>query len=185
MKMKWSHHLPNLLTTTNMVMGVVAIFLLLETSEARRMACALVLVGALADACDGSIARLLGAESVLGKQLDSFADSTTFGLAPAAILYSFPALKGQLTLLPLLVLYAMAGFFRLARYNLGDFSNHFQGLPITAAGFIVAVFALLLDLYYGHLTPAQVRLLTAVLLVGLSLAMVSRVKISRPKLVRK
>lgn len=178
---KWSQYLPNALTITNMLMGMLAIFLLLGTTATRKSTCGFVLVGALADACDGSLARFLGAESALGKQLDSLADSITFGLAPAAILYSFPTLRQDLWMLPIMVIYAMAGCFRLARFNLGDFSDHFLGLPITAAGCMVVIYALLLDnlQVQANFAPGVVKVVTAILLLGLSLAMVSRVKIKR------
>ncbi|NLY53129.1 MAG: CDP-diacylglycerol--serine O-phosphatidyltransferase [Firmicutes bacterium] len=181
---KWGHHLPNLLTMINAVMGILAIFLLVGGVAPVRTACALVFVGALADALDGKIARFWNVESALGKQLDSFADSITFGLVPAAILYAFPPLRQHQLLLPLLISYATAGFFRLARFNLGDFSDYFLGLPITAAGCIVSLYAIIIDAYAPIASSSHLLATTAILLAVLSGLMVSRIKIKRPQIVR-
>lgn len=181
---KWCFYLPNLLTTVNITMGVLAILLLIgpDAAQRRGIACVFILVGALADTLDGKAARFFGAESAMGKQLDSFADSITFGLAPAATVSSFPAVRQAPWLLVVLTLYTMAGFFRLARFNLGDFSHYFLGLPITVAGSIVALFALILDRYDGVIKPALSTMLIVALLLLLSLLMVSQIRINRPKL---
>ena len=46
-----------------------------------------VLFAAIFDACDGRIARMTGATSRFGCELDSLADVVSFGAAPAFILY--------------------------------------------------------------------------------------------------
>ncbi len=47
----------------------------------------LILAAALADVFDGQVARWLGADSNLGKQLDSLADVVSFGVVPGTILF--------------------------------------------------------------------------------------------------
>ena len=49
----------------------------------------LILIGMMLDSMDGRLARMLNADSNLGKELDSLADIVTFGVAPVffSILY--------------------------------------------------------------------------------------------------
>ncbi|HHX71062.1 MAG: CDP-alcohol phosphatidyltransferase family protein [Miniphocaeibacter sp.] len=177
---KWKEQLPNTLTTINLTMGILAIFLLIGdfTVNTRRISCLLIFVGMVADALDGKVARALGVDSEMGKQLDSFADSITFGLAPMIILYSFKELQTHNVLFLAIIIYPLAGVYRLARYNLGDFSDFFLGLPITAAGSIVALYCLLLsfsiNIFGNELAP-----FTALIIFILSGLMVSTVSVPR------
>lgn len=77
-------NIPNLFTASNMLCGVLAIFLAL----AGRIDIApyLIFLGAVLDFFDGFLARLLKQQGELGKQLDSLADMITFGLAPGVIM---------------------------------------------------------------------------------------------------
>lgn len=175
--------IPNMLTTINLLMGVLAILLMVGGGfpNAQKTACAMIFIGAIADALDGKAARLLNAQSDFGKQLDSFADSITFGLAPVAVLYSFKPLQKSLLVLVAMAVYTMAGVFRLARFNLGDFSDYFLGLPITAAGALTAMYGLLLSFtidFYG----AELSSFTAFLLFTLSGFMISTLRVPRPRL---
>ena len=49
----------------------------------------MVFVAAVFDFFDGFAARLLNAQSDLGKELDSLADMVTFGVLPGVIVYQF------------------------------------------------------------------------------------------------
>ena len=64
---------PNAVTAANISLGF---FSLLLTAEGRHEQAVYVLVGAIVlDLCDGRIARLLGATSRFGQQMDSFSDA--------------------------------------------------------------------------------------------------------------
>ena len=132
-------NIPNLLTLANMLLGLIVLYLSIGNAGHAVLSCILILIAAVVDAFDGTIARLLGAESDFGKQLDSFADLTTFGLAPFAVLLTLEPIRATPTLLPVLALHPLAGAFRLARFNLGNYTDYFVGLPITAAGSIKPV----------------------------------------------
>jgi CDP-diacylglycerol--serine O-phosphatidyltransferase len=113
----------------------------------------LILASALFDFLDGFTAKLLGAVSGFGKQLDSLADMISFGMAPAAILYRLMeyALKNELPFTGLsgaglaeriflyspmlLVLFAA---IRLAAFNIQDESPGFRGLATPAAAIFFA-----------------------------------------------
>ena len=172
--------LPNIMTTINILMGISAILLTIGefNFKTQKLACIFILIGVFADALDGKLARLLNAESEFGKQLDSFADSITFGIAPMAVLFSYPQLQGNLVLLISLIIYPLAGIFRLARFNLGDFRNYFLGLPITAAGAIVALYNFLL-FYRIYVFGDELPPFTAFLLFSLSALMISSIEVPK------
>ena len=117
-------------------------------------------LAALVDFFDGLVARLCKVTSELGKQLDSLADVVSFGVAPGMIIYQFLRLgfaqqqNGLETsiywLMPAFIL-PCAGAYRLARFNLDTMQAFgFKGVPIPAAGLLVASFPLL---YWYSNTP--------------------------------
>lgn len=176
-----ARQLPNMITLLNMLLGITVLFIhICHQGESYRLtACALILIAALLDTADGKLARWLNAESALGKQLDSFADFVSFGIAPAAILLTYPAIRNQgWGMYACLILYAMAGAFRLARFNIGDYKDYFVGLPITAAGFLLMLLNLLLH-YSMALQYAIAAPLVAALVCLLTALMVCNLKIKR------
>jgi CDP-diacylglycerol--serine O-phosphatidyltransferase len=165
-------YIPNLLTFLNISLGLVAILLVIQSGHPHKTLIipALIFAGGIVDFLDGFLARRLGAISAMGKQLDSFADIITFGIAPILLInyisYSHPAILVVSSLA-----YILAAAYRLARFNLHDFSNHFQGLPITAAGLILALYAAV----YPLITP----IFTPILILILAALMISKKKIKR------
>lgn len=73
-------HIPNLLTASNLICGILAII----SSLMGRIDLApfFIFGGAFFDFFDGFIARKMNKMGELGKQLDSLADMVTFGVAP-------------------------------------------------------------------------------------------------------
>ncbi len=117
------------------------------------MASVFIGIASVIDFLDGFVARLLGATSEMGKQLDSLADVVSFGVAPGMIMYQFLRLAyaqqedGLNTniawLLPAFIL-PCAGAYRLARFNIDKSTSYgFKGVPIPAAGLCVASFPLI------------------------------------------
>jgi archaetidylserine synthase len=132
----------------------------------------LILAAVIADVADGAVARYSGC-GVLGANLDSLADVISFGVAPALVAFIFLNDLGAFA-------WASVGFFlvcgilRLARFNITGKKYGFEGIPITSAGFIVALFLLV----RGSVPYAEYVFI--LLLVIVSLLMVSSV--SYPKL---
>lgn len=100
-----------------------------------------IVLGATFDFFDGMVARLLKVSSPLGVQMDSLADDVTFGLAPAAIVFSFmrtlplPAfLLSVGDYLPYYAfLIAVFSAIRLAKFNIDTRQKStFIGLPTPA-----------------------------------------------------
>lgn len=161
--------IPSLLTIGNLFIGMAAV---LVASHGRlNEAALLVVLGMLLDGLDGRAARWLNAESEFGKQLDSLADMVTFGVAPSFIMYA--VVLNQLGYLgdALALWFPICGALRLARFNLQKKSHpYFIGLPITAAGGVLATMALAAPV----LQPSDVILPCGMFL--LSLLMISSVR---------
>jgi CDP-diacylglycerol--serine O-phosphatidyltransferase len=128
----------NLLTCCNFSSGIAAIFLPNGTSPARRST--FILLGALCDSLDGSLARDSGYPTTLGAWADGVSDAVTCGIAPAVVLASNrPAPRTALSsVAPAAYLAAIA--WRIGRYGIGPRTSHvFRGLPVTGAGVLFAL----------------------------------------------
>ena len=123
-------------------------------------------IAAVIDFFDGLVARLINVDSDMGKQLDSLADLVSFGVAPAMIVYQFLRLSyaqqengldvSALWLLPAFII-PCAGAYRLGRFNLDKEQSYgFKGVPIPAAGLLIASFPLI---YWYSNTSFAVSLL--------------------------
>ena len=153
--------IPNIFTLLNLFFGCIAIVFALQNTieitadgqfvrltEELYYASLFIGIAAVIDFLDGFVARALNASSEMGKQLDSLADVVSFGAAPSIILYQFLRMSfirenegvetSMLWLMPAFV-FACAGAYRLARFNLDtEQSFGFKGVPIPAAGLVVA-----------------------------------------------
>lgn len=91
-------------------------------------------IAAVMDFCDGMAARLLGAYSDLGKELDSLCDAVSFGVAPAMLVFNLLVCSGAPEWLPYFtLLIPIAGVLRLAKFNIDTRqTSSFIGLPIPA-----------------------------------------------------
>ena len=89
----------------------------------------------------------------MGKQLDSLADVVSFGVAPGLIVYQFLRLSYAQEIngldvntlwLSVAFIIPCAGAYRLARFNIDSSqSTGFKGVPIPAAGLLIAAFPLI------------------------------------------
>lgn len=77
-------NIPNLFTAANMLCGFISIILALFGRI--DLAPLFILAALFFDFLDGFIARKMGIQGELGKQLDSLADMVTFGIAPGIIM---------------------------------------------------------------------------------------------------
>jgi len=166
--------LPNIFTLGNAFFGFCSIIF---TAKSEYLSAAyFILLGALMDALDGRIARLVGAASPMGLQLDSLADSVSFCLAPALLIYFWQLKTLGFFGLLLSCIFFLAGILRLARFNLmaQEQSIFFLGLPTTIAGCFLAIFYLNTGFIYDN--NFILLLITFILVFLLSILMVSRVK---------
>jgi CDP-diacylglycerol--serine O-phosphatidyltransferase len=154
-------HIPNLITSLNLISGFVAIIYALNGNIVT--ASWLILAAMVFDFCDGLSARMLKAYSNIGKELDSLADIVSFGVAPAIIVYQLiirsmmlnaPMLFNTETwnvskiILLLPVIMPICGALRLAKFNVDDTqTTSFKGLPIPANA--LAVISIVIAWHYA------------------------------------
>ncbi|HSF46383.1 MAG TPA: CDP-alcohol phosphatidyltransferase family protein [Chitinophagaceae bacterium] len=163
-------NIPNFFTLLNLVFGSIAIIFILQPGESIvnfngeewkvylpekiQWGAFFIFMAAVVDFLDGFVARLMKADSEMGKQLDSLADVVSFGVAPGMIMYqllrlTFAYEPGGLetpfyNLIPALLLPAAAAW-RLARFNLDPGQKFgFKGLPAPAAGLFIASIPLIM-----------------------------------------
>ncbi len=154
--------IPNFFTLANLFIGCMAIVYLyydhlyiyvggkVAAVDMPRvaMACYLVFAAAALDFVDGFLARVLRAQSEMGKQLDSLADLVTFGLVPGLMLFqltaqayyvSYDAFSVPIALFATGFAVTLGAAWRLARFNIDDTPRSgFSGLPTPAMAMFVA-----------------------------------------------
>lgn len=132
--------LPNGFTLGNLFFGIFAI-----VAAARgqfNQAGLYIVLGGIADALDGRVARATGSGSRFGSELDSLVDAISFGLAPAMIMF-FAVLNKNGWDWILVFLFVACAVLRLARFNIeqaGREKRYFHGLPSPAAGMTLATY---------------------------------------------
>ena len=179
------NNIPNAITCLNLLSGSLACICASHGSEYingdpasiayYQLAFIMIAAAAVFDFFDGFVARLLGAVSSIGKELDSLSDCVSFGLAPAMIVYFMAReLYPSSWVAYCALLVAVFGAVRLARFNTDDSqATSFVGLPIPAN----AIFWIGFCDYFYTLEPTaagEYIILAAVAL--LSYAMVSRLR---------
>lgn len=133
--------LPNAFTTANLFAGFYAV---VQAMNGRfDIAAIAIFLAMVFDGMDGRVARLTNTQSAFGEQYDSLADMTSFGMAPALVVYVW-ALQGlgRWGWLAAFV-YVVGAALRLARFNtnIGVVDKRFfQGLPSPAAAALIAGF---------------------------------------------
>ncbi|OLS39976.1 CDP-diacylglycerol--serine O-phosphatidyltransferase [Bacillus sp. MRMR6] len=132
--------IPNLFTIGNLLSGVFSITF--NMNGYYRAAALCIFLSTAFDFFDGKIARKLKVNSELGVELDSLADIVSLGVAPALLFYSLHAPSPFTTLA--FMLFPTMGALRLAKFNVKPTVGHFIGLPITAAGLMVATMGIFL-----------------------------------------
>ncbi|MBD5316454.1 MAG: CDP-diacylglycerol--serine O-phosphatidyltransferase [Bacteroides sp.] len=168
-------HIPNTITCMNLASGILAVIAAFHGSEPywglNGYYWTMILIGAAAvfDFCDGAAARLLGAYSPVGKELDSLSDLVSFGVAPTLMVYNIMMENTASWTAYLSLFIAVMGALRLARFNVDDRqTTSFIGLPIPASAlFWIGASGWMLD----HGYPGDGPVLT--LVAFMSLLMVS------------
>ena len=148
-------HIPNTITLANLFCGCLSI--VATFSGQLILAGGLIFLASIFDFLDGFAARMFNAYSEFGKQLDSFADVVSFGVAPAMI--AFRIMFANQTDLPFpqlpYIAFVMVLFsaLRLAKFNIDTKqTEHFIGMPTPANGLFWASLPLVLrDLHVKEL----------------------------------
>jgi len=175
--------IPNLITCGNIFCGAIATVLAFQGYDYLVYATLFIYLGAIFDFFDGMAARALKSFSAIGKDLDSLADMTSFGVAPAAVLFSLmrhalamdtvavSEMTG-LTILLLLIplLNVVFSGLRLAKFNVDTRqTTSFIGLPTPANAMLLSSFPVVLHFYpqvaaYQHIFLSPIFLVFILLL---------------------
>ena len=143
------NHIPNCITSLNLLSGCIAI--IFSFYGEFNAALFVIIAASVFDFFDGLSARLLKAYSPMGKELDSLADMTSFGLAPAMILFNklmTDAYNPSVIWLAATLLTAVFSALRLAKFNIDSRqSENFIGLATPANALLIASGIAPLELY--------------------------------------
>ena len=124
----------------NLLCGVLGVIFTLEGRI--DIAFPLMLAAAVADFSDGLAARLLGAYSPMGKELDSLADMVSFGVLPSVMLCEAMGTDGWTRFIP--VFLAVMSGLRLAKFNVDERQEtDFMGLATPSSAMIAGSLAYL------------------------------------------
>lgn len=179
-------HLPNMITSLNLLCGAVAI--LFTVSGDLIIAGIFVMLGIFFDFFDGLVARSLNAQSELGVQLDSLADMVTCGVVPGLVMVQLLQLSFYGEMRPLTDVFSarawntgidsyypliglviiIASAYRLAKFNIDTRqTHHFIGLPTPANALLILSLPLIFEFQYSH--TIQNILFNKWFLIGLTL----------------
>jgi CDP-diacylglycerol---serine O-phosphatidyltransferase len=158
--MKLIRFIPNMLTLTNAALGVLGMIFISKEQVTWAVYCAAIAL--VFDFLDGFLARLLNAQSELGKQLDSLADMITFGALPGFIVFQMIAVSRGIyfeeiylwSFTDILVcssglLITAGATLRLGVFNLDTESrDYFIGIPTPAIAIFVISIPIILEIHY-------------------------------------
>jgi CDP-diacylglycerol--serine O-phosphatidyltransferase len=138
-------NIPNLLTSMNLALGMVGVYLVLGGSIHAGAYC--IFLAAACDFLDGFVARLLKVQGEMGKQLDSLADMVTFGVLPAMIMFQMIDSSTESEYLPYAAfLIGIFSAWRLAKFNIDERqSDRFIGVPTPANALLISTLPFLSD----------------------------------------
>ena len=150
--MKLTGYLPNTITCLNLLSGSISV--IFAFSDDFDKALLMIILAAVFDFLDGFAARAFHAYSAIGKELDSLADTVSFGLAPSLILFNYlngftAGIHEYVCYIPLLI--AVFSALRLAKFNLDTRqTENFLGLPVPASALTAASLAAYAN-HYEHI----------------------------------
>lgn len=165
---------PNMITLAGLCCGMSSIrFAMLGRWD---MAVGFIIMAAILDGMDGRVARMLGATSLFGAQLDSLSDFLCFGVAPVLVLYIWQLNEVKGLGWAVVLFFSVCAALRLARFNTGLFEEKqpwerqfFVGVPSPAGG-ILCLLPLIISLAFDNFTtPAKLSCLH-VLVIGTLMA---------------
>ena len=171
--MALTKHIPNAITSMNLLSGILGVIFTLEGHL--EWALPLMVLAAVFDFCDGLAARLLGAYSPIGGELDSLADLVSFGVLPALMLYKVQPADAAAVLRYIPLFIAVMSAVRLAKFNVDERQTlDFLGLPTPSCAMLCGSLAYFMYVNGGVPADASVWLLDAIAVI-LGLLLVSEI----------
>lgn len=161
--------LPNLMTAGNLFCGFAATLKIVQGALLQgtdpgaaailfHTAIWYILGACIFDLLDGRLARLGGQDSPFGREFDSLADTVSFGLAPALMVYRIVLVDFPRAGWVVAFVYLLCGALRLARFNCiaaaagstKTADKNFRGFPIPAAAGLIASLTLFMLWWFGE-----------------------------------
>lgn len=145
-------HIPNSITSMNLLCGSIGVTVCCFDGNFK-LAFILMLSAAVFDFLDGFSARLLGAYSPMGKELDSLADMVSFGVLPSVMLVGimreYSLEESWISFTPLII--AVFSGLRLAKFNIDERQHSsFLGLATPSCAILCGALA-----YYVAIEPGS------------------------------
>jgi CDP-diacylglycerol--serine O-phosphatidyltransferase len=140
-----------------------------------RLAFTFILLAILADGLDGIVARKIQG-SKIGEYLESMADMTSLGIAPAffiyTVYYSFVSccIYKHVLLLIILAMFLSLSIIRLASFHIMKDKKFFVGLPASSSTILLLVMAYF-DVKLFYILPA---------IIIISFLMISNIRFPKP-----
>ena len=163
----------DIFTLFNVALGLASIVFSINNNFT--YAASVLFIAVIFDYLDGKIAKSMHQQNTFGKELDSLADTVSFGVAPAIFGFSlmqFFSNAHQLRItfsMIALTIFLFCGILRLARYNVMDLKGAYHGMPITLNGIIIPL------AYFLH-TPIKFY---PYIYLALGILMVSSIRIKK------
>lgn len=168
------HLLPSFFTLSSVLFGFLSLVFCFQGHYS--WSAFWIIPAALMDGLDGIVARAIGAQSEFGIELDSLADTFSFGAAPAVLLYFWGLSTVHTAGVFFSFVFLASAILRLARYNVLQKTlksrKNYTGLTVPSASLFMASLVLL------HPEPLLKRpstFLLALVIIIVSFFMVSRI----------
>ena len=126
----------DLFTLANVALGLASIVFSITSKPL--LAAYMLIAAVVFDYLDGRIAHITKSSNEFGKELDSLADTISFGVAPAIFGFVLMQRQTPLTMISFGI-FIFCGILRLARYNIMDMKGEYEGMPITTNGLIIPI----------------------------------------------
>jgi len=166
---------PNSFTALSLILGLSALHLINLGNF--YLAAWLIGFAMICDFLDGKFARILNAQSKFGAQFDTLSDFVTFGVTPGFLAYSSLLNEVGFVGAAISIFYVFCGGYRLVRFtlknNITSKKEPFIGLPIPAAGGMIASF-IIFNSYYNDSKIIIDLLIISTFLV--SILMISKIE---------
>jgi CDP-diacylglycerol---serine O-phosphatidyltransferase len=137
----------------------------------------MIMVAFVCDSLDGRVARASNSSSQFGVEYDSLSDVVAFGVAPAALVYTWALHSLGSMAVVISGLFVVTAALRLARFNVQTAvadKRRFTGLPVPGAAVMIAGLVLAYS-YFELDSPRTLAVVMAPLMLALASLMISRV----------
>ena len=155
-------------TLTNVIFGIISV--LFAIKGLYNTASIMLILAVVSDYLDGKIAAAMRQQNEFGRELDSLADTVSFGVAPA--IFGFSLIQTPLAIISFTI-FLFCGILRLARYNIMNLKGAYQGMPITLNGIIIP-----LVYFLRNILHIEIRFFPYIYLV-LGILMVSSLRVKK------